>query len=73
MGEINEPTSDEKVDLLLIAMQELDEDEVQLLEMRFFEKRPFKEIAEIKDSNESAVKMKVYRLLDKLKGLMEKK
>jgi RNA polymerase sigma-70 factor (ECF subfamily) len=73
MGEINEPTSDENVDLLLIAMQELDEDEVQLLEMRFFEKRPFKEIAEIKDSNESAVKMKVYRLLDKLKSIMEKK
>jgi RNA polymerase sigma-70 factor (ECF subfamily) len=41
--------------------------------MRFFEKRPFKEIAEIKESNESAVKMKVYRLLDKLKGIMEKK
>jgi len=73
MGEINEPASDEKVDLLLMAMQELDEDEVQLLEMRFFEKRPFKEIAEIKDSNESAVKMKVYRLLDKLKSIMEKK
>jgi RNA polymerase sigma-70 factor (ECF subfamily) len=73
MGEINEPVSEEKVDLLLIAMQELDEDEVQLLEMRFFEKRPFKEIAEIKDSNESAVKMKVYRLLDKLKSIIEKK
>ena len=72
MGEINEPASEEKMDLLLIAMQELDEDEVQLLEMRFFEKRPFKEIAEIKESNESAVKMKVYRLLDKLKSIMEK-
>ncbi len=73
MAEINEPVSDEKVDLLLIAMQQLDEDEVQLIEMRFFEKRPFKEMAEIKDSNESAVKMKVYRLLDKLKSIMEKK
>lgn len=73
MGEINEPVSDEKVDLLLIAMQKLDEDEIQLIEMRFFEKRPFKEMAEIKDSNESAVKMKVYRLLDKLKSIMEKK
>jgi len=73
MGEINETISDEKEELLLLAMQQLDEEEVQLLEMRFFEKRPFKEIAEIKDSSESAVKMKIYRLLDKLKGIMEKK
>ena len=67
LGEINEPDPDEKEELLLIAMQDLDEGEIQLLEMRFFEKRPFKEMAEIMDSNESAVKMKVYRLLDKVK------
>jgi RNA polymerase sigma-70 factor (ECF subfamily) len=72
MGEINEPGPDEKEELLLLAMQELYEDEVLLLEMRFFEKRPFKEMAEITESNESAVKMKVYRLLDKLKSIMEK-
>lgn len=73
ISEINESYSEEKEDALLGAIQMLDEEEVQLLEMRFFEKRPFKEIAEIKDSTESAVKMKVYRLLEKLKGIMEKK
>ena len=54
-------------------LQHLEEEDVQVLEMRFFEKRPFKEIAEIRDSNESAVKMKVYRLLGKLKGIMDRK
>lgn len=73
MDELQEPYSEEKEELLLAAMQHLEEDEVQVLEMRFFEKRPFKEIAEIRDSNESAVKMKVYRLLDKLKGIMDRK
>jgi RNA polymerase sigma-70 factor (ECF subfamily) len=73
IGEINEPYSEENEQALLAAIQTLDEEEIQLLEMRFFEKRPFKEIAEIKDSNESAVKMKVYRLLDKLKVILEKK
>jgi RNA polymerase sigma-70 factor (ECF subfamily) len=73
ISEINESYSEEKEDALLSAIQVLDEEEVQLLEMRFFEKRQFKEIAEIKDSTESAVKMKVYRLLEKLKGIMEKK
>jgi RNA polymerase sigma-70 factor (ECF subfamily) len=73
MAEINEPNADEKEEKLLMCLQELEEDEVELLQMRFFEKRPFKEMAEIKDSNESAVKMKVYRLLEKLKGIIEKK
>jgi RNA polymerase sigma-70 factor (ECF subfamily) len=73
MNEINEENIEEKEAALLMAMQGLEEDEVQLLEMRFFEKRAFKEMAEILDSTESAVKMKVYRLLDKLKGIMEKK
>ena len=72
MGEISEPSADEKEELLLTAMQDLGEDEVELLEMRFFEKRPFKEMAEIYDTTESAIKMKVYRLLEKLKGIMEK-
>jgi RNA polymerase sigma-70 factor (ECF subfamily) len=73
MEEINESNIEKKEELLLTAMQDLDEDEIQLLEMRFFEKRAFKEMAEINESTESAVKMKVYRLLDKLKGIMEKK
>ena len=73
MAEMNEPNADEKEEKLLLCLQELEEDEVELLQMRFFEKRPFKEMAEIKDSNESAVKMKVYRLLEKLKGIIEKK
>lgn len=73
MTEINEAVDAEKEELLLTALQELEEDEVHLLEMRFFEKRAFREIAEISDSSESAIKMKVYRLLDKLKLIMEKK
>jgi RNA polymerase sigma-70 factor (ECF subfamily) len=73
MTEMNEPHDEEKEEYMIACLQELDEDEMQLLEMRFFEKRPFKEMAEINDSSESAVKMKVYRLLEKLKGMMEKK
>jgi RNA polymerase sigma-70 factor (ECF subfamily) len=35
--------------------------------MRYFEKRPFKEIAEILDITENNAKVKVYRILEKLK------
>lgn len=45
----------------------LREEDLQLVEMRFFEKRSFKELAEILDSTEAAVKMKLYRLLQEIK------
>jgi len=49
------------------ALETLNEDDMELINMRFFEKRSFKEICEIMDMNESACKMKVYRILEKLK------
>lgn len=45
----------------------LDEQDLFLVEMRFFEQRPFKEIAAIVGSSEPAVKMKLYRVLEKIK------
>jgi RNA polymerase sigma-70 factor (ECF subfamily) len=50
-----------------IIGNELEEDELQLIEMRFFEKRAFKEIAEILDMTENNAKVKTYRILEKLK------
>lgn len=52
---------------LFAALQYLEEEEMELIDMRFFEKRSFKEICEITGLNESACKMKVYRILEKLK------
>jgi len=48
-------------------MEELKEVEMQLVEMRFFEQRPFKEIAEILGLTESNAKIKTYRTLEKMK------
>lgn len=59
--------------LLLKAMEGLKIEDVQLIEMRFFENRPFKEIAEILNKSESAIKMKLYRLLEKLKEKITQK
>ncbi|MCC6690820.1 MAG: sigma-70 family RNA polymerase sigma factor [Bacteroidia bacterium] len=52
---------------LFQALDELEEDELELIDMRFFENRPFKEIAEITGMSESACKMRTYRILEKLK------
>ena len=45
----------------------LDEDDLQLIEMRFFEKRPFKEIADILGITENNAKVKLYRILEDMK------
>lgn len=63
---------DELKPLLLSALKELKTEDLQLIEMRFFEGRPFKEMAEILNKKESAVKMRVYRILAKLKCYFKK-
>nr|MDQ3072000.1 sigma-70 family RNA polymerase sigma factor [Bacteroidota bacterium] len=55
---------------LLQSLQQLEENELQLVEMRYFEKRPFREIGEILDITENNAKVKLYRVLDKLKKLV---
>ena len=66
-SEENENNIEELKPILLKALKELKIEDLQLIEMRFFEGRPFKEMAEILNKKESAVKMKVYRILEKLK------
>jgi RNA polymerase sigma-70 factor (ECF subfamily) len=56
---------------LFDALQSLDPDDLNLVEMRFFENRPFKEICEITGLGESACKMKLYRILEKLKSTLK--
>lgn len=48
-------------------LQRLEPDELHLLELRFFESRPFKEVAAILNISEVYAKVKTYRTLDKLK------
>ncbi|MDC0231604.1 sigma-70 family RNA polymerase sigma factor [Aureispira] len=55
------------IQLLKEVMQNLKPEEVELLELRFFEKRPYKEVADILDITENNAKVKIYRLLQKMK------
>ena len=58
---------------LILALDELKEAEVQLIEMRYFEQRPFKEIAQILQITENNAKIRTYRTLEKLKKIILKK
>jgi RNA polymerase sigma-70 factor (ECF subfamily) len=72
MEEIQETKIDEYHDRIVgIISEQLEEDELQLIEMRFFEKRSFKEIGEILDITENNAKVKTYRILERLKKLIK--
>ncbi|MFP5470465.1 MAG: RNA polymerase sigma factor [Bacteroidia bacterium] len=48
----------------------LSEDDLQLIEMRYFENRSFKDIAEILNMTETNAKVRVHRIIQKLKIVM---
>lgn len=54
-------------------LQKLTEEELQIIEMRFFEQRPFKEVADIAGISETYAKVKVYRILQKMRKLFLEK
>lgn len=72
MDEIEEPIDEVHRENLIKVLDTLDEKDLQLIEMRFFEQKPFKEIAEILDMTESNAKVKTYRILERLKTKLTK-
>ena len=51
----------------------LSAEEMHLLELRFFEKRSFREVADIMSLTETHAKVKTYRLLDKMRKIFLEK
>lgn len=62
--------TDALLEKMLMHLDELKPTDMELIEMRFFEGRSFKEIAEILDITENNAKVKTYRTLDRLKKKM---
>ena len=60
----------EKREKLLKALGSLNEEKLLLIEMRYFEKRAFKEIAEILNITENNAKVRTYRVLEEMKKIM---
>ncbi|MEQ8472057.1 MAG: sigma-70 family RNA polymerase sigma factor [Marinoscillum sp.] len=62
--------SDEDRDHLSTALQALSFEDLELIELRFFEEMRFQEIADIKEITENNAKVRLYRALDKLRKKM---
>jgi RNA polymerase sigma-70 factor (ECF subfamily) len=54
---------------LPLILERLTHEELQFIELRFMESRPFKEMAEIMGISENYAKVKTYRVLEKMKKL----
>jgi RNA polymerase sigma-70 factor (ECF subfamily) len=67
MDEMEEDHSEINKKQLFNALSMLKEDALQLIEMRFFERRSFKEIGDILELTENNAKVKTFRALEKLK------
>ncbi len=67
----DEEEKEYQLNQLVAFLAELEEEELLVVELRFFEDKGFKEIAYILGMKESAVKMRTYRTLDKLRELFK--
>ena len=75
MKNIASESNEENEELIAVLKESLlflNPDELLLIELRFFEERPFAEIGEILDVTENNAKVKTYRVLDKLREIYNK-
>lgn len=61
------------IKVMLETLPELEPEEVQIIELRFFEDLPFKEVAFIIGITENNAKVRVYRILERLRKRLERK
>ena len=62
---------DEELGRLQFLIKKLDNDERELIRLRYVAELSFAEMADLLGKSEDAVKKSVYRLLERLKGQME--
>jgi RNA polymerase sigma-70 factor, ECF subfamily len=73
LAECGNPDDSEMKSVLLKSITELGPEDVQLIELRFFEERAFAEVADILGITENNAKVRTYRAIDKLKELVKKR
>ena len=72
MDVFEEETNDLNKKRLFKALSKLNETDLQLIELRYFESRPYKEMGDILSLTENNAKVKTFRALEKLKKSFNK-
>ena len=55
------------MDRIIEKIAELKDQDLELIELRYFEKRKFKEISQILNISESNAKVKIHRIVSRIK------
>lgn len=63
----------EEQEMLIEILNSLNDEQSELIELRFFQELSFKEIADIYNITEANAKMRTYRILEKIGKVWEKK
>ncbi len=58
---------EENIEKILLALKELDQDERNLIVMKYFENVSYEHIAEMENSNVNAVRVRLHRIINKIK------
>ena len=67
MDQGNEEFTQQHIDILINTLNELPTQTMEVLELRFFEGKSFREISYILNIGESGAKMRLYRAVEKLR------
>lgn len=65
--------SEQYREVLLETIQEMKPEEIEMIELRFFEQRPFKEVAFIMGITENNAKVRMYRIVERLRSKLKNK
>lgn len=69
IDEVDDPgVNEEYFEKMIRSLDDLDEDELAIIEMRFFEKRSFREVGEVLGMTENNAKVRCYRILGRMKN-----
>lgn len=66
--DLDAPAASVTVETMVAALDQLKEADLELLELRYFEQRPYREIAQILEMTENNAKVRVHRILSRLKS-----
>lgn len=69
LNEIDHEAIEQNLERLLLCLEKMEDEQQQLIQLRFFDHLSFKEIGDILAISEDNAKVRVYRTLDKLKKL----
>jgi RNA polymerase sigma-70 factor (ECF subfamily) len=74
LGQHTEEEAEEmNAEFVISQMRKMNETEIEVLELRFFENKSFAEIAYIIDISEANAKMRTYRAMEKLRKLISRR